>query len=116
MKPYKINFINAIVLIAFGSWAYFDPQNTSFTALIPLITGTLLLALTPWFKKEDKIAAHVAVLLTFLIVAGLLMPLLGAIERADNMGIFKVVVMLLSSMAAMVVFINSFVQARRKKD
>lgn len=116
MKPYKINLINAIVLIVFGSWAYFDPQNTSFTALIPVATGTILLALTPWFKQENKIAAHVAVLLTFLIIAGLLMPLRGAMARSDNMGIFRVAVMLLSSLVAMVVFINSFVQARKKKD
>ena len=116
MKPYFINFINSLVLIVFGLWGYFGSESPSFTALIPVITGAILLLLTPWFKNENKLVAHIAVLLTFLIIVGLLMPLRGAMARGDETGIFRVAVMLISSITAMIVFINSFVQARKNKD
>jgi len=116
MKSYILNFVNSVVLVAFGLWGYLGSESPSFTALIPVITGAVLLLLTPWFKKENKIVAHIAVLLTFLIIVGLLMPLRGAMARGDEPGIFRVAVMLISSITAMIVFINSFVQARKNKD
>jgi lipid-A-disaccharide synthase-like uncharacterized protein len=116
MKPYIINLVNSVVLIVLGLWGYLGSDSPSFTALIPVITGAVLLILTPWFKKENKVVAHVAVLLTFLIIIGLLMPLRGAMARGDELGIFRVAVMLISSITAMIVFINSFVQARKNKD
>jgi hypothetical protein len=116
MKPYIVNLFNAIVLVFLGLWGYFISEAPSVTAFIPVVTGFILLILTPWFRKENKVAAHIAVLLTFLIIIGLLMPLRGAMARGDEAGIFRVAVMLLSSAIAMVVFISSFVQARKKKD
>jgi small-conductance mechanosensitive channel len=118
MKPYLINLLNALILIILGSWAYFTSENPSVTALIPVFAGGILLAVTPGFKKGNSILAHVAVTLTLLMLLGLLKPLTGAIGRADSLGIIRVLVMMASSVFAMIVFVKSFIDVRRnaKKD
>jgi hypothetical protein len=113
MKPYFINFLNALVLVILGIWAYFTSETPSVTALIPVFVGTILLAVTPGFKKGNTVLAHVAVTLTFLMIFGLIKPLTGAIGRADATGIARVVVMMVTSAAAMIVFIKSFIDARK---
>jgi hypothetical protein len=114
MKPYFVNFLNSLVLIVFGAWAYLTSETPSITALIPVFAGIILLAITPGFKKGNRILAHVAVVLTFLMIFGLIKPLTGAIGRADYLGITRVIVMMITSLVAMVVFVNSFIDARRK--
>ena len=42
------------------------------------------------------------------------MPLKGAIERADNLGIIRVTIMTLTCAMAIVTFVKSFIKARRK--
>ncbi len=115
MKPYLINLINAVILVCFGLWGFFLTAEASATALIPVITGLLLLAVTPWFRKDNKIVAHLSVVLTFVILIGLLMPLIGAIGRCDRGSVLRVSVMIISSLVAMVFFVKSFIDARRRK-
>ncbi|MEM8891997.1 MAG: hypothetical protein AAGD28_28720, partial [Bacteroidota bacterium] len=66
-------------------------------------------------KKEEKIQAHIAVLLTLIILFGLVMPLRGAIDRGSAVGIIRVAVMMLSTVVAMVYFVRSFIEARKKR-
>lgn len=113
MKPYFINFLNAIVLISLGSWAYFTSDHPSVTALIPVFAGIILVATTPGFKKGNRILAHIAVGLTFVILLGLIKPLTGAIGRSDDLGIIRVLVMIITSLIAMIFFVKSFIDARR---
>jgi hypothetical protein len=116
MKPYLINFLNALVLISFGGWAYLSSETPSVTALIPVTAGIILIAVTPAFRKGNKIFAHVAVTLTLLILIGLIKPLTGAIGRADDMGITRVVVMMISSFLTLIVFVKSFTDARKTSE
>ena len=113
MKPYLMNLINSLALIAIGSWAYFSSETPSVTALIPVIAGVILLLLTPGFKRGSRVLAHLAVVLTFLILIGLIKPLTGAIGRSDSLGIARVSLMIITSILAIVVFIKSFMHARR---
>src|SRR5690554_7757091 len=78
MKVYWISFVNAILLMVLGAWAYLVSDTPSLTALIPVFAGVLLLALNPGLKKEKKLEAHLAVLLTLLVTIGLFKPLLAA--------------------------------------
>lgn len=116
MKPYIASRINAIILIIFASWAYFSSETPSFTALIPLFIGVVLLLLNSGVKKEAKIPAHIAVLLTLIACIGLIKPLFGAIEKDSLIGIVRVCIMLLSSIFAMVTFIRSFIEVRRQRN
>lgn len=114
MKPYIASLANAIILIAFGLWGYYSSETPSPTAFIPVIIGGLIAALNSGVKKENKIAAHIVVLLTLVVLIGLIKPLTGAIGRSDTMAIFRVTTMIISTVWAMVTFVQSFIAARRK--
>lgn len=113
MKPYLINLINAIVLVSLGSWAYFTSDTPSVTALIPVFAGIILILITPWYKRGNHVIAHIAVVITLVILLGLFKPLTGSIGRSDPMGIVRVSVMILTSLLAMIIFVKSFIDARR---
>ena len=115
MKPHKISFVNAVTLISFGLWGYIDVDYSP-TALIPVVFGVIILVLNSGLKKENKMVAHVVVLLTFLILFGLVKPLMSAIEGDRIMGITRVSLMMLSTIFALVVFVKSFIANRSKKN
>ena len=115
MKAHIASFINALILISFGLWGYFVSITPSFTALIPVVFGLVLLATNTGVKRENKTIAHIAVMLTFLVMLGLFMPLRGAILRDDTAALLRVLVMLTASIIALGYFVKSFLVARRKK-
>ena len=115
MKASTSSLLNAIILISMGLWGYFESESKAITALIPVIIGTILLLVNKGVKNENKALAHVAVLLTFLILLGLIKPLLGAFERENAYAIIRVLFMIISSLWAMISFIKSFISARKNK-
>ena len=115
MKASISSLLNAIILISMGLWGYFESESKAITALIPVIIGTILLLVNKGVKNENKALAHVAVLLTFLILLGLIKRLLGAFERENAYAIIRVLFMIISSLWAMISFIKSFISARKNK-
>ena len=115
MKASTSSLLNAIILISMGLWGYFESESKAITALIPVIIGIILLLVNKGVKNENKALAHVAVLLTFLILLGLIKPLLGAFERENAYAIIRVLLMIISSLWAMISFIKSFISARKNK-
>ena len=115
MKAHTASLINAIVLILMSAWAYLGASEPSLTALIPAAFGLILAACYPGVKSENRIVAHLAVLLTLVVLLALIMPLRGAISREDSMAIFRVGLMLASTLMAMVFFIKSFIDVRRRR-
>lgn len=114
MKPFQITYINGIILVILGLSGYFLSQSPSVTALIPVFAGAVLLALSPLMKKGNRVVAHIVVVLTFLLFVAFYMPLSGAISRNDLWATVRVIVMMLSTLVAVVVYIKSFIDARRK--
>ena len=114
MKTTTVNSINASSLIAISLFGYFSSDNPSATAFIPTVIGVLLLSFSIGIKNENKVIAHLAVLLTLLAIAGLTMALLGSIDRSDNTAILRVSIMMMTSILAMITFIRSFIAARKK--
>lgn len=115
MKPYIASLINAIILIGLGSWSYFNLEARPLTALIPVIIGVVLLLLNPGIKKENKIVAHIAVLLTLGMLIGLIKPLMGAIGIKSIIEIIKILLMMLSTAFALSTFIRSFMEVRKNR-
>jgi hypothetical protein len=115
MKPYLANLMNTLALIGLSSWGYLSSETPSITALIPLFIGIILLILTPGIRKENKMVAHIAVLLTLVVLIGLIKPLLGVFERGDTVAIIRVCIMVLSSIIAMVAFVLNFIAAKKNK-
>lgn len=114
MKAHTISLLHAIILIVFSVWGYLSYESASFTALIPAVIGLILIVLNRGVKNENKVIAHIAVLLTVLILFGLLKPALGAIERQDTVALFRVLVMILATVISIVFFVRSFIEARKK--
>ena len=115
MKAHVASLINSVFLIGFGLWGYLGSDTPSKTALIPVGFGAVLLLLYTDVKKENKIVAHIAVLLTLLVLGGLVKPLTAAIGREDGMATMRVSVMIASTLVALVFFIKSFVDVRRAR-
>lgn len=114
MKAYLANMVNGLALAGLGTWGALGA--TSPTAWIPVAFGVILLLCTPGVKSENKIIAHVAVLLTLLVLLSLVMPLMGSIGRADTMAIIRVCIMIITGLLAMVAFIGSFRAARKARE
>ncbi len=116
LTPFIANFINSVTLILFGLWGYLGSQTPSPTALIPVIFGVLLIAMSSGIKKENKIIAHIAVTLTLLILFGLIKPLTGALDKGNTIAIFRVIIMIITTLTALVSFILSFIAARKARE
>lgn len=116
MKAHTASLINAITLIVFGLWGYFGPSNPSYTTFIPVIGGIILIFLYSGTKREDKLISHITVTLTLLLFLGLFKPLYGGIERSDTMTLFRVIIMMLTSILAIIYFIKSFRDARKNRE
>ena len=115
MKTHVASLINALFLIVLPVWGYSSLEDPSPTRLIPAVVGILLLLCNRGLKKENKIIAHIAVLLTLLIAFGLIKPLMGVIKREDVGGIIRVALMLFSTVFAMYFFVKSFINARKNR-
>ena len=116
MNAATANIINGLVLIAMGLWGYFSSSTPSMTALIPVGFGVVLLLLTPGVKSENKVIAHIAVLLTLLVllmIAGMVLPKSITI---GGMRLLRTIAMILSGVLAMVAFIRSFIAARKARE
>ena len=120
MKTHQANLLNSITLILMPLWAYLtfegtiDKPEQSITAFIPLFFGVILLLCNWGVKKENKIIAHIAVLVTLIALLGLTMPLKAAIADGRTLSIIRVAAMLLTGSLAMISFIKSFIAARKK--
>ena len=116
MKAHTASLINAVLLIVLPLWGYLSSETPSKTALIPAGIGIILLAMNPGVKKENKVIAHIAVLLTLLILIALIKPLMGAVGRGDGLAILRLAVMIISTALAMVFFVKSFIDARKRRE
>lgn len=115
MNAATASLINAVLLVGLGLWGYFSSESPSNTALIPVAFGVILLLLNGGVRRENKIIAHIAVVLTLLVLLGLAMPMKGSIARGNTMGMVRVGLMILSTIVAMVYFVKSFIAARKSK-
>ena len=115
MKAHIVSLIHAVALLGLGGYGYLSSDTPSVTALIPVVFGVLLLAMNNGVKKENKVIAHIAVLLTLLIIIGLIKPLTGAMGRGDSAAVARVATMLVLGVLAMVSFVRSFIAARKAR-
>ena len=65
-------------------------------------------------KNQNKIIAHVAVLLTLVILLALVGMRLPKSIETGAVGLYRVLAMCATSVFAMIYFVKSFIEARRK--
>jgi peptidoglycan/LPS O-acetylase OafA/YrhL len=121
MKAAQANILNAIVLIAAGIIGYFVLPNMagsdgkqSFTALIPAAFGLLFLALHKGLVAQNKIIAHVVVVLTFV----LLIMCTSRFFKVDGWNEKKYIFLacIITNTVALIAFIGSFIEARKNRE
>ncbi len=115
MRAHSASLLNALLLLGLSAWGYLSSDAPSLTALIPAAFGLLLCACYPGLKAENKAVAHIAVLLTLVVLLALFMPLRGAIAREDTLAMLRVGLMLASSALALALFVKSFIDVRRAR-
>ena len=111
MKVYQITLVNALILIILGLWGYFD--SNSFTALIPVIAGVILVLLYSSNRRGNTLILNITIALTVLLIGGLIKPLTGAIQRQDNASLIRVGIMIISSLVALYYYLKKY--SGRKK-
>ncbi|MEM6577381.1 MAG: hypothetical protein AAF678_02735 [Pseudomonadota bacterium] len=118
MKAPTANLINAITLIVLSIWGFIEIGMSSTTALIPAAAGVMLLVCQRGVKEENKIIAHVAVLVTLAILLALIVPLSSAIGDVyeEPLSLLRTVVMMATCLLAFVAFIRSFIAARKARE
>ena len=123
MKTEKYNLLNSLTLIIIGLWGYFDVSDydlsaiTSFehwTALITVFFGIVLFLCHKGIKNNSKLIAHIAVVVTLLILIALVGKRLPISIEQGGIGLFRVILMSLTSLMALIIFIRNFISNRKK--
>ncbi len=115
-----MNLINALTLVILGLWGFIDVNTPSletgisWTALIPVFFGVILLLCNKGIKNGSKVIAHIAVVLTLLILIALVGKRLPISIENGGIGLFRVAAMSVISLLAFVSFIRSFIKNRKK--
>ena len=111
----KFNLVNSIALISMSAWGYID--TNSFTALIPAAFGVVLLILGTMLTNEKlvKLSAHLVVLFTLLILIALVVQVLPGVLDRGGIGLIRVILMISTSLIAMIVFVKSFIDNRKSR-
>ncbi|MEJ7627039.1 MAG: hypothetical protein WKF35_09260 [Ferruginibacter sp.] len=117
MNTAGVNILNALVLIGAGLYGYFgitaaDGTN-SLTALIPAAFGLLFLLMHKGVANKNKTITHIVVLLTLILLIMCIMRFLKIEEWDSKKYIFLACI--LSNSLALIVFIKSFVDARKSR-
>ena len=113
MNSFKANIINSLSLIFIGLWGYFEVISP--TALIPVVFGVILLLCANGLKKQNKLIAHIAVLITLVILIAMIVMRLPKSLDSAGVGLMRVVIMILTSIFSMVYFVKSFIANRKNK-
>ncbi|RYZ34358.1 MAG: hypothetical protein EOP49_34615 [Sphingobacteriales bacterium] len=115
MKPITANLLNALILIGCGLYGYFllplgPGEHQSVTALIPAFAGIIFLLLGAIWTSKPKIAAHVAPVLALILI---IMCAMRFVKINDwNAKKYVFLICILSNLIALIIFVNSFIQAR----
>ena len=107
------NLINSTSLILIGLWGYLSVSSV--TALIPVAFGIGLILCDSGLKNHNKLIAHIAVSLTLIILLALIGMRLPKSIEDGGIGLVRVILMISTSVLAMVYFVKSFIDARKAK-
>ncbi|HJY64421.1 MAG TPA: hypothetical protein VJ455_09720 [Ignavibacteria bacterium] len=110
MVPNHVIMIaNAIVLIILGVGGYFGSETKSLTAFIGPAVGVILLILAIPTKKENAIAAHIAVGITGILAVVI-------IFRGIKSGDALILIMGVATITAFIFYIANFFIRKKMRE
>ncbi|MDC1491876.1 hypothetical protein N8376_00785 [Flavobacteriaceae bacterium] len=114
MNSFIANIINSLSLIFVGFWVYLN--TGSIAVLITVSFGIILLLCSNGIKKENKVIAHIAVLLTLVIFIALFAITFFDTPNLEGIVLSGVIIMILTSIVSMVSFIKSFIANKKSRN
>ncbi|MFK7806652.1 MAG: hypothetical protein AB8F74_02520 [Saprospiraceae bacterium] len=114
MKPQTANLINALALMAMGLWGYFSTGSN--TAFISVGFGVALLLCQNGVRKDNKVVAHIAVVLTLVVLLAYFGMRLPKALNGDTIALVRAIIPIITGVLAMVAFIQSFIAARKARE
>jgi len=113
IHPKKATLFTVIALTLIGLLSY--TIKSSVTALIPVFFAVLMGICYFLYDNNNKLYAHIIMVLMLVVFAALFMPLKARIGDSDTNGILRVGIMQLSALYSMACFIVSFIKARKEQ-
>lgn len=113
VHPYRLNILNALILISAGLIEYFSNPAKPPSALIPPAFGLLLLACTHLLRKHNRFVFSTVTALTILVAVLTLLQLDLSNFNSDRRDIL-LLVMGLSSLISATLFVLSYFRERRQ--
>ena len=111
--PFFATLVNGCCLLLMGLWGYF--ASGSVTALIPIGFAIGFFALSPGVKSYNKAIAHIVVFLALVTLGALIPPFLRVMGSGNGLGMLRIGLMLLTTIASLGFYIKSFIDARRSR-
>lgn len=115
MKAHTASLFNAATLIVCSVWGFIAVSAAHWTPLIPGAFGIVLLICYPGVKEENKTVAHIAAVLTVLLLIALVLPLRSAIGSGEPGALLRSIAMFATTLFALIYFVKSFRDARRAR-
>lgn len=112
MNPYRATLYNAAVLCILGCIGYYVNNFNAHTALVPIGSSLLLFALSPWVKKNNQTVFTIVAVFSLLLMILLIWPLKRNIDQADDFGIMRVTIEMLSCALAVFVYSKFYFENR----
>ena len=112
--PFWSTIVNGVTLIVMGSWAYLSGDSSPM-ALIPVGLGAGFLVLSPGVKTYNKVVAHIVALLAVATIASLFAPLSMVAAQGDSLKVFRVGLMIATTLVALFFYVKSFIDARKAR-
>jgi|SRR4030095_8373233 len=104
-----IMIVNAIILILMGVGGYFASEVKSLTAFIGPAIGIILLFLAVPTKKENHVAAHIAVVITLLSAIAIM-------HRGIISGNPWVLIMGVATVTAFILYVANFFIRKKMRE
>ncbi len=118
MPPHIVNICYSLLHIGLGLFGflgrYMERGDFQYTALIPSALGLLLLSMTGGIKNDNKLIAHLIVVLT-LLWGGMITYVLFKNGLASNRVSIIFLTIALSSFVAMAIYVKGFIDKKKQK-
>jgi len=115
MKVYLISMMNAFILMVLGLWSFLGSEIPSPIALIPVITGALLLSLIKGLRYGSNSMAHISMVVTVLILIAMIVPFISAIRLGDSATTYRIGFMMISCSVTIGFFVSRLIRIRKKR-
>ena len=112
LNPKKATLFSIATLVFISLMSYMITSSP--TALIPFIFSILIGICYSLYDRNNKVFAHIILVLLLLVLVALFMPLNKRIDANDLWGIIRISTMQLACLYTIACFVKSFIEARKK--